>query len=118
MIHCMRIDGFLPAPLNKLVGNWQRASRLKAHDRDVIGRAFMVYGIPKATGKRRVDLLLIMGKGQRACDPDAHTKSTFDALVACGALFDDTKNYVQLGDVKFARWDDAEPCTVITLQDL
>lgn len=105
-----------PSPINKLINcHWGAASRRKKFDREVVHWQFV--GKPKATGKRRLTLHIILDKGQRACDPDAYHKSLLDALVHAGQLTDDNRQGVELMPVKFSR-DPEEWGTLVTLQDM
>ena len=80
-IYTLDIPRWHPAPLNKLMeGHWSNGHRLKKIDKAMI--AAYSTNIPKAEGKRRVSLHIILDKGQRAPDPDAFFKSLNDALVA------------------------------------
>lgn len=112
----LNIPGWRPQPLNKIMGHWGKAHKLKSQDRTTIACANMGYSIPPAIGKRRVDLLIVYPKGMRSTDPDSHWKSVCDALVYCHCLRDDTKNYVELGSVEYAKGESLR--TVITLTDL
>lgn len=113
----LRIPGWHPAPLNRLMhGHWSNGARLKKSDREQISMACRVGGVPAAEGRRAVALLLVLGKGQRACDPDAYSKSLLDGLVQAGALRDDNRNWVEWRPVQFARGDVKE--AIITLEDV
>ncbi len=103
-----------PARINELLGHWGKAAKRKKLDRDTV--AIVARDIPKAKGKRRVDIHLIMGPRQRTPDPDSSWKSLLDSLVACGQLVDDRKECCELGSVTFSRGKAAE--TVVTLTDL
>lgn len=115
MIYVLEIPGWLPAPLNQLLGHWAKAHRLKVKDREMIGKAWLAHGYPKATGLRTVHLYLIGGKNNRARDDDSSWKSTLDALVQCGALVDDSPAYARTGLVRHAKAE--QPATFITLED-
>jgi Holliday junction resolvase RusA-like endonuclease len=105
-----------PTPLNKLMkGHWSNGHQLKKVDRAMV--AAYASGIPKAKGRRRVSLHIILNKGQRAPDPDAFFKSLCDALVHAGALVDDNCQYVELAPVTFSR-DPQAWGSVIRLEDL
>ena len=110
------IPRFHPTPLNKLLGSWRRAGRLKKADREMIGTYARLAGVPRATGKRRVSLMLTLAKGQRACDPDSPWKSVLDSLVACGLLLDDRRQTVEIGAIEFVRGP--QSATRIILDDL
>ena len=114
-IWTLDIPGWHPAPLNTLLGHKMKAHRLKSHDREIIGKAVLAYAVPPAEVKRHVNLTLIYPPAQRAVDPDASYKSLLDALVAFGALKNDSHQWVSYdlpvvlrGPVKRA---------IITLQD-
>ena len=108
----IKIDNLQPTPLNKLLGNWRAAMGLKKKDRNII--AWHCLNLPKASQKRRVTLTIILGKGQRGCDPDAYFKSMLDALVHAGMLVDDSYKWIELAPVKFIRGD--KGC-IIELED-
>jgi hypothetical protein len=112
----LTIEGWHPARLNELLGNWQRRARLKKHDRELVAGYALVQRIPSATGKRRVSLLLTLAPGQRGADPDSFWKSTLDALVHAGLLLDDNRQAVELGDVRFTRGPARE--TTVIIEDL
>ena len=106
-----------PTPLNQLLGSHHMvAARLKASDAAIVFGELFAAGVPAARAKRRVSLILTLGKGQRACDPDAYFKSAHDALVGCGALVDDSRQWVELIPVEFIRGD--EKATRIILEDI
>jgi hypothetical protein len=91
--------------------------RLKKADRHMIAGYTMAARIPRAEGKRRLSLHIILGKGQRGADADAYFKSLFDACKHAGLILDDSNRYVELAPVTFARdWHNWG--TVITLLDL
>ena len=95
------IPNWHPAPLNKLMRNRWEAARLKKADREII--AHYASKSPKANSKRRVSLTITLAKGQRACDPDAYTKSLLDGLVHCGQLVDDSRLWCEIEAIKFER---------------
>jgi Holliday junction resolvase RusA-like endonuclease len=112
----INIPRWHPAPLNKLMkGHWANGHQLKKVDRAMV--AAYVSGVPKATGKRRVSLHIILDKGQRACDPDSYQKSLNDALGRAGMLVDDNRQHVELAPVTFLR-DPKAWGSVIQLEDL
>ncbi len=111
--HTSHILDWQPAPLNKLLGHWSKSAKLKKLDRGVI--AYYFADTPKAQGKRRITLEIILGKGQRGCDPDAYWKSLCDALVHAGMLKDDSAKWVELAPVVFSR---GTMGSKITLEDM
>ena len=97
----IQIPNWHPTPLNKLLGDWRVSSKRKKADRNLI--ACYTHHLPKAGQKRRVTLTIILGKGQRGCDPDAYWKSLLDALVHAGQLNDDSPKWCELAPVQFER---------------
>lgn len=97
------IPSWHPAPLNKLKGHWGIGHKLKKADREMVAMYARLMSVPKATGKRRVLLTIILAPGKRGCDPDAYWKSLLDALVQAGLLIGDNPNGVELPPVIFER---------------
>ena len=116
MIWCLHIPGWHPTPLNELMGSHAKAGRLKAKDREIVSRAVLGYGVAKATAKRRVSLMVVYPPGQRMHDPDAFYKSALDALVATGALHNDSRKWVEWDRPELARGEVLR--TFITIQDV
>lgn len=103
-----------PAALNQYIGrHWSIGAKLKKIDKQMV-LAYCQH-IPKAKTKRRVDFTIILGKGQRARDPDAYQKSLGDALVNAQMLFGDSHKWVEWGNVEYLRGIKA---TIITLTDI
>ena len=101
MVICVSIPNWHPARLNQLLGHWEKAMRLKRSDAEMVAAYFL--GQPKATEKRLVHLTIHLAKGQRAGDPDSYFKTLLDALVRCGQLKDDSRQWCELGPVEFVR---------------
>lgn len=102
-----------PPTLNQLMrGKLRIRMRLSRLWREVVAEHWS--GLP-AAGKRRVGITIVMGPGQRGADPDAYYKGTGDALVACGALRGDSKEWVQWKPVQYRRGEFSE--TFIELED-
>jgi hypothetical protein len=115
--HRLVIERWLPCRLNQLVGcHWGTRSKRKRFDREVIAVEALVQRIPKASGKRRVSLVLTLAPRQRAGDPDGYWKSTLDALVCAGLLVDDSRQWCALGAVRFERGNSRR--TAIVLEDV
>jgi len=72
--------------------------------------------VPKAQGKRRVSLEIVLGPRQRGGDPDSYWKLLLDNLKHLGLIRDDNKEWVELGPVTFSRGP--QRATAITLEDL
>jgi Holliday junction resolvase RusA-like endonuclease len=113
--HGIIIPAWHPARLNQLLGHWARAAKIKRADRAIVAAYVRMAGLPRATGKRRVGLRIVLGPRQRAGDPDCYHKSLCDALTACGMLVDDSRQWVELLPVRFDR--DVTARCEITLED-
>lgn len=112
----IEVPGWWPALLNQfLYKHWSVRSRMKRQDRKTIALAVLIAGTPKATGKRRVTLTLVLGPRQRRCDGDAPWKSLLDGLAKCGALVDDNTDWVEMAALRFAK---GEKATIIELEDI
>jgi hypothetical protein len=116
-VHILFIPGWRPAPLNKIMhGHWSNGNRLKKADFGMITAYAMASRIPKATGRRRVELHITLTGQQKQADPDAYAKSTLDGLKRCGLLVDDSGAWVEWVTPTYDRC--GEPGTRITLTDL
>lgn len=113
----VRIDRWHPAKLNQWDGrHWAVRARLKKADANLVAVCCAGAGVAKATGKRRVCLEIVLGPRQRGGDVDAYWKSTLDALKHAGAIVDDSKELVVLGEVCYSRGP--VKATVIVLEDV
>jgi len=113
----IRIDGWMPTPLNKYTDrHWAVRKRAKDADASEVALACRFHGTTVAAVKRRVRVLIVLPKGQRACDPDAVQKSLGDALVKCGALKNDSRIWVEWAPVEFTRGE--RLTTFLTLEDM
>lgn len=98
------IPDWRPTLANELVGkHWAKAGRLKAADRELVAGYAVKQGIPKAAGRRRVDVMICGPFRGRMPDPDAPLKSLLDALVKAGLLVDDSAEWCELGVVSVDR---------------
>jgi hypothetical protein len=114
--HFLRLPGWTPAPLNSLIGcHWGTRSRRKRADREVVALEALAQGIPRATGRRRVSLVVTGWPTGRLPDADGLLKSTLDALVHAGLLVDDAPAWCELGAVEVCRGPRG---TTIVLEDL
>ncbi len=101
-MHEIYIPDWHPKRLNELMGAfWATAGKMKKADAAMI--AHYSRKLPKATGKRRVELIIEMAPRQRCADVDAHWKSTLDSLVQCGMLKDDNTKWCEISPVQFIR---------------
>lgn len=117
MKYTVEITGWHPAKVNQWDGrHWAVRSKLKKADRDTVFWAVRAFGVPAASGKRRVGLTIVLGPRQRAGDPDCYWKSLLDGLVAAGVLVDDNRQGVELEPVRFCRGKCK--ATIITIEDV
>lgn len=117
--HVLRIDRWHPAAANQYMWkHWRVASRMKKADCRLVEIEAIAQGVPKAEGRRRVDIHIVLKKGQRERDPDAFWKSLNDALKKAGLLTDDNRKGVELGSYTCSRTRDDSHWTVVTLTDV
>lgn len=117
MTYRLKIEQWSPALLNKLMRGTIRARiRLERIDRNMIMGYCLLNRVPRAQGRRRVDMTVTLPPKGREADVDALWKSTLDGLVHAGMLIDDHRQYCQMGDVKYDRGP--ERATLIELTDL
>jgi hypothetical protein len=113
----VEIPGWHPTPLNRLLEcHWAKRGRLKKADYQVLALWCRLARVPEAKGKRVVRLHVVLGKGQRACDPDSFSKVLLDGLVAARMLVNDNRQWVECPPPTFSRAK--EKATVITLEEV
>lgn len=107
-----------PTSLNELTkrGNHYTASTRKRRDAITLGRALRAAGVPAATGKRRVGLVIVLGPRQRGCDGDAYWKSLLDGLQRVKALTGDNRQRCETVPVVYERG--AEKASRLILDDM
>lgn len=114
--HTLWIPRWHPTPLNRLLGNYHKAGQLKRADRDMVAAYARLARIPKAPGKRRVQLEIVLGRGQRKHDPDAFWKSLLDAMVHAKVLINDTDRWVVCDPVIYSRdWEWGSRITLLEM---
>lgn len=116
--HRVVIPDWRPWPDNKLAGgiHWATRKDRKGRDKNMVAAYARIAGTPKATGKRRVQLEIVLSGRQKKTDPMAYAKSLLDSLVHCGLLVDDTTEYVEWIPPVYRRGD--ETVTTIVLTDI
>lgn len=102
-VQSLWLERWLPRSLNKMLGHHMQRHKLKAQDRVIVGLACNISGITRASGRRRVDMVVVLPPKTRRIDKDNARKSLFDALTACGAILGDSPNLLAEGFVSFAR---------------
>jgi hypothetical protein len=101
--YVMEVPIWHPCSVNALMHSVKRRIRLKQVDRQVVWSYGRLQQIPRARGKRRVQLTIILAPFQRAHDPDAYTKSLGDALVQAHLLVNDSYLWVEWMPTRFER---------------
>lgn len=112
----IEIPGWVPTPLNQLLGHWRGRWGKKKQDKAMVAVHAWKAGIPLADGRRRVGLMITLPPGQRRWDPDCFWKSCLDALVSARLLIDDSPKWCELGTVLQMRTGTLS--TTILLEDL
>ncbi len=75
--------------------------------------------VPKATGKRRVSMVVTLAVRQRMPDSDENClKAVLDSLVACSLLVDDSRVWCECVPTEFVLSRKRQPNTLITLEDV
>ncbi len=117
LTHRLEIAAWRPFTDNQLINcHWRTKHKRKDSDKEFVACYAHLQRIPKATGKRRVSLEIVLVGRQKETDPWAYLKSLNDSLVSCGLLVDDTARYVEFGGTVYSRGKEA--MTTIILSDL
>ena len=114
--HTLRIDGWHPTLLNRLLYKpWYAVSRRKRADTEVVCVEAIRQGVERATGRRAVTITLVYPKGKRHCDWDAPLKVMLDALVKAQLLVDDSPAWLSSVSV---RYETGPKATIVELEDV
>jgi len=117
--HSIFIPNWRPKRLNELLSvHHMRQGRLKKADARMLQAYFAKFQTPKATGKRLVELHIILTGQQKQADPDAYWKSLLDGLVKCGQLVDDKPAFCSYAMPTYERGTKEQAGTRITLTDI
>lgn len=103
MIHRIIIPNWHPTSVNKLMGHWGAAGRKKTADMQMMATYAHNAKIPKATGKRRLEIEMHIKGAGRTPDPDNFFKSVCDGLKRSGYLIDDGEKWVEITPARFFR---------------
>lgn len=115
LTHTLTIDGWHPTLLNKLLRGTRRdAARMKHADTEVVCGEALRQGVARATGRRRVTIVMRYPAGRVHCDFDAPLKVTLDALRKARLLRDDNPTWLESVSVRYATGPKA---TIIHLED-
>ena len=119
MVYKIAIPNWRPAALNRDAKHaGQVGARLKKADGEMVAFYAIQCCTPKATGKRRVSLQIVLTGQQKEADPDAYQKSLLDALVHAGLLTDDNSQGVEWGGVEYNQNGSVTAGTTIILEDV
>jgi hypothetical protein len=89
------IEGWFPYRLNQLLSAHKyKRGKMKYEDAQVIGQALREAGVSRATGKRRLQYVIVLAPKQRGADGDAFDKSLRDGLKRAGAIKDDNRQWL------------------------
>lgn len=109
------IPGCHPPRLNQLMHcHWAVKNKRKKAWTLALGT--FAQGVPTATTKRRVTLVITLAPKQRSPDVDAFWKSVLDSCVALGLLVDDNPKWVEISPVVYLRGEDK--ATTLVLEDI
>ena len=106
-----------PATKNQLRRGVRARIRLKKADRAMLCAYAMAVKVPRAQGKRRISLHIVLGKGQRGADTDGYWDSLLDGCKHAGLIVDDSHQWVELAPVLFSR-DPQQWGTVIEVVEI
>lgn len=110
------IPNFVPVSVNRVIRkHWAARRQRLREDADLIAGYAMIARAPKAKGKRRVSVAVMVTNLTHAPDPDNILKSALDALVKCGQLIDDSAQWCEIGKITVGV---GKRETVITLEDV
>lgn len=123
-VYRLELHGYLPPSANEILRtrSWQKKHRLKKNAERLIwvyNRKAGQKAIPKAQGRRSVEIILDKGPRGKTDDPDnlyGRCKFLLDGLVNQGLLLDDSRQYLDLEVRDYA--PTTEKRTTITIRDL
>ena len=108
---------YLPCSLNRLMRmSWVVRRKILFNEASEVRIAAFQQDIPRATGKRRVSVVLVLGPHNRQRDGDNCLKSLLDALVKAGLLVDDSPQWCDWMPPVFERGPKA--ATRVMLEDV
>jgi hypothetical protein len=108
------VPGWRPTLANELRRHPQAAGKLKRRDAEIVRDACAREGVTEAKGKRRVGID-IQNRYGRFPDADAPIKVWLDSLVVCGALVDDSDEWVDWTKPVYRR---GEKRTLLMIEDV
>jgi hypothetical protein len=120
-LHVLTIPRWRPPLTNAWRGrHWSKAHRLRRQAEELLAAYAREQGIPRAAGRRRVAVEVVLGPRMRRADPDALDKLLLDALVNAGLLLDDGERGLAGRVAVHFRWADRGGWwgTVLTFEDV
>lgn len=115
MVYTFTLPAYRFPSLNEFVNrHWSIAYRAKKTAKEMV-RAYG-YNVPKATGKRRVDIHITLSGKQKEYDDDNIQKALLDSLVANLLIVDDDRDGVEMGSITYDRGKKTQ--TIIYLTEL
>jgi hypothetical protein len=114
------IPAFRSASVNQLLSmHWGSRGTFKMQQMAVYAKALKAAGVTGAIGRRRLEIIVTLGKGQRRYDDDNPWKIPKDAMKQCGAIVDDTQKWVDHPEkVQYSGIREDEPSTLVILYDI
>ncbi len=117
MTYTFSIPKYLPLSANELMRvHWSKRAKAVNDCAELVGAYSTIAQVPKATGRRRFTLKLILGPKNRRRDDDSSFKVCLDACVRCRLLVDDSPTWCEL--IPLQQEKGRARATVVTLVDL
>lgn len=110
----IEIPGWRPTLASEMKCHPMKAARLKKRDAEQMLNARLAFGVPPATGPRRVRFV-ITGRYSTFPDPDAPLKSGLDALKRAMLIVDDSAEWCDWEKPEYRRGPKG---TVIVIEDV
>ncbi len=113
----LTVPDWLPCPLNDLLRmHWAKRNRVLRIEAEFVAGYARLQHIPRARGKRRVSLRMVLQGQDKVRDADGCWKGILDHLVKARLLIDDSVEFVELGNVTFECGE--RRATAIVLEDI
>jgi hypothetical protein len=91
----VELIGWIPPSTNSLVGvHWTKRRSIKRVAAARVAAACKAAGVVRAAGRRRVEVVVTVDNASHKPDPDNLPKALFDGLRDCGAIVDDSAEWL------------------------